>query len=303
MDMIYTTPLPYCWAIVFSIVSLFYIIMSSAEASYIKPSLFTTSHHCHHPSGGRKRNHDSALCVGGESGEDNIDRSTTPKRRPSRRNSQQQSSSRNPRNNRRTKTGLSNMCSTLGGPIGAPQLPVLTTRDPRIIERWLDEHVNSKKDSESEYTILGFDSETIAKPPWKPERASLPNGPATVQLSTTSSCIIVQLALCGDGSATYAPEILRSILNNPQIVKVGVGIDDDALDLYRWSKESYSDEHQHDSNMLWEMKSRMDIGCILPDSRSSRRAGCEWAWVLIFFHMCTIILTSTLFLNLVSLYE
>jgi len=164
------------------------------------------------------------------------------------------------------------MCSALGGPIGAPQLPVLTTRDPRIIERWLDENVNSKG-SESEYTILGFDSETIAKPPWKPERASLPNGPATVQLSTTSSCIIVQLALCGDGSATYAPEILRSILNNPNIILVGVGIDDDALDLYRWSKESYSDEQQHDSNMLWEMKSRLDIGCILPDSRSSRRAG------------------------------
>ena len=269
--------------------------MSSAEASYIKPSLFTTSHH-HHPSvvrstskidvttpslpsNGRKRNHDSALCVGGESGED-----TTPKRRPSRRNSQQQSSSRNPRNNRRTKTGLSNMCSALGGPIGAPQLPVLTTRDPRIIERWLDENVNSKG-SESEYTILGFDSETIAKPPWKPERASLPNGPATVQLSTTSSCIIVQLALCGDGSATYAPEILRSILNNPHIIKVGVGIDDDALDLYRWSKESYSDEQQHGSNMLWEMESRLDIGCILPDSRSSRRAGCELARVLILSHV------------------
>lgn len=47
------------------------------------------------------------------------------------------------------------------GPVGAPQLPVLTTRDPRIIERWLEDHVGSN--GSDEYSILGFDTESIAK--------------------------------------------------------------------------------------------------------------------------------------------
>ena len=170
-----------------------------------------------------------------------------------------------PRPQRRVKTGLSNICPPLGGPIGAPELPVLTTKDPRIIERWIDEHVGSS----NEYTILGFDSETIAKPPWKPERQSLPDGPATVQLSTTSSCIIIQLALCGDGSASYAPKILQSVINDPKIIKVGVGIDDDALDLYRWSLEEGNEQ------LIYDMKSRLDLGCVLPETKSNRRAGRE----------------------------
>jgi len=167
------------------------------------------------------------------------------------------------------------MCPPLNGPIGAPELPVLTTKDPRIIERWLEDHVSA-----NEYTVLGFDQESIAKPPWKPERASLPDGPATIQLSTPTSCIIIHLSRCGDGSSLYAPEILRSVINNPKIIKVGVGIDDDALELYRWSKESFDDaqgsfqeQTQQQTPQLWEMTSRFDLGCILPSKNPSLRAG------------------------------
>ncbi|KAL9183805.1 hypothetical protein ACHAXT_004661 [Thalassiosira profunda] len=156
------------------------------------------------------------------------------KRRPPRRGASSQSPQP-----RRQKPGLSNLCPPLDGPVGAPELPVLTTKDPRIIERWLDEHVGS--DASDGHSILGFDTESIAKPPWMPDRASLPDGPATVQLSTPSSCLVVHLSRCGDGSALHAPEVLRSIINNPRIIKVGVGIDDDALELYRWSQESYED--------------------------------------------------------------
>lgn len=108
-----------------------------------------------------------------------------------------------------------------------------------------------------------------------PERSSLPDGPATIQLSTPASCIIIQLSRCGDGSALHAPDILRSVINNPKIIKVGVGIDDDALELYRWSKESYENNADADQQQqqLWEMTSRFDIGCILPDNNPSRRAG------------------------------
>jgi len=156
----------------------------------------------------------------------------------------------------------------------------LTTRDPRIIERWLQDNIGS--DDASEYSILGFDSESIAKPPWlMPERASLPDRPATIQLSTPSSCIIVQLSRCGDGSALHAPEILRNVINNPRIIKVGVGIDDDGLELYRWSKESFDDtqggRNANDEQMsqLWEMTSRFDLGCILPNKNPGRRSGLQ----------------------------
>ena len=170
------------------------------------------------------------------------------------------------------KTGLGTTCPPLDGPIGAPPLPVLTTKDQSIIQRWLEDNVIV--DGNDEYNVLGFDIESIAKPPWMPERASLPDGPATIQLSTPTSCIIIQLSRCGDGSAQFGPEILRRVINNPKIIKVGVGIDDDALELYRWSKNSLNNArngsvNQHRPSQLWEMKSRFDIGCILQNNKRS----------------------------------
>lgn len=206
---------------------------------------------------GRKRNHDSVVVRNSKYSYDVEDSARSPngsKRRRTNNNNKRR------RYSRPLKTGLSNIIQALGGPVGAPELPVLQTKDPRIIERWLGDNTGS------DTSILGFDIE-LAKPPWKPERQSLPDGPATVQLSTPNSCIIIQLSCCGDGSASHAPEILRSVINNPNIIKVGVGIDDDALELYRWSKESL------DNTQLWEMKSRFDLGCILPDNNPSRRSG------------------------------
>jgi len=211
----------------------------------------------HHNMNGSKKRNISPLYVR------KIDTDTDNNRSSS---AQQRQRRRPPRPQRRVKTGLSNICPPLGGIVGAPELPVLTTKDPRIIERWIDEHVGTS----NEYTILGFDSESIAKPPWKPKRQSLPDGPATVQLSTTTSCIIIQLALCGDGSASFAPKILQSVINDPKIIKVGVGVDDDALELYRWSQE------ENDQQLMYDMKSRLDLGCILPDKTSNRRAGREY---------------------------
>ena len=192
--------------------------------------------------------------------------SSSRERPPRRRND---GTSQQPR--RRQRNGLSNICPPLDGPVGAPQLPVVTTKDPAIIARWLEENIGGS-DNTNGYSVLGYDQESTAKPPWKPERANLPDGPATVQLSTPDSCLIVQLAICGDGSAMYAPEILRQVINNPKIIKVGVGIDDDALELFRWSKDSHKEEE-----MLWKMRSRFDIGCILPDTKSSRRAGRKYS--------------------------
>ncbi|KAL7465606.1 hypothetical protein ACHAXS_005920 [Conticribra weissflogii] len=188
--------------------------------------------------------------------------------------------------------GLSHVIPPLGGPVGAPELPVLTTKDHRIIERWLVDncptyaaiHSNQKIPS----SVLGFDIESLAKPPWRPERASLPDGPATIQLSTPTSCIIIPLSRCGpDGSVLHAPEIVRDVIMNDKVIKVGVGIDDDALELFRWSRKGYEDAMADNEKWslsngtrnptlemkLWKMKSRFDIGCVLPDPNPSRRVG------------------------------
>lgn len=185
------------------------------------------------------------------------------------------------RNSSPTSKKLSHTIPPLRGEVGAPPLPVLTTRDPRVIERWLEENVPAfSSGDKNTYSVLGFDQESIAKPPWKPERAALPDGPATVQLSTPTSCLIIQLSCCGDGSALHAPAVLREVINNERIIKCGVGIDDDALEFYRWSKESFEDvgesvgsqEPQHDTQ-LYELKSRFDLGCLLPHKNPSSRAG------------------------------
>lgn len=173
------------------------------------------------------------------------------------------------RNSSPTSKKLSHTIPSLQGEVGAPPLPVLTTRDSKVIERWLEENVPAF--SSDQKSIVGFDQESIAKPPWKPERAKLPDGPATVQLSTSTSCLIIQLSCCGDGSALHAPAALREVINNERIIKCGVGIDDDALEFYRWSKESA--ESQQDETQLFELKSRFDLGCLLPHKNPSSRAG------------------------------
>lgn len=178
------------------------------------------------------------------------------------------------RNSSPTSKKLSHTIPPLQGEVGAPPLPVLTTRDPKIIERWLEENVPAFSSDQNTYSVIGFDQESIAKPPWKPERAKLPDGPATVQLSTPTSCLIIQLSCCGDGSALHAPAALREVINNERIIKCGVGIDDDALEFYRWSKESAeSQESQQGETLLFELKSRFDLGCLLPHKNPSSRAG------------------------------
>ena len=164
-----------------------------------------------------------------------------------------------------------------------------------MIQQWLANHIPSHH-KRSSHSVLGFDIESIAKAPFMPERELLPDGPATVQLATPNSCLIVPLTLCGDGSAQYAPAALRNVINHTNVIKVGVEVDWDAIELYRWSKLSIRDgnscgsqidgehsshqltdeqnEHkQREPSILWEMTSRFDIGCILPDSTPHRTAG------------------------------
>lgn len=185
------------------------------------------------------------------------------------------------------KVTIRTIIPPLGGPIGAPELSVLTTDNPREMEQWIaDNQIPRAGNSESSSIVLGFDSETIAKPIWFPERAHLPDGPAMVQLSTLDSCLVVRLSQCGDGSARHAPTVIRELINDANVIKAGVGLDDDALELYRWSlmgagsddenvaKGRHQQQQEEDClDTTWDMKSRFDIGCISPSSDPHRRLG------------------------------
>jgi hypothetical protein len=148
---------------------------------------------------------------------------------------------------------------------GAPPLSVLCTNDPRTVEKWLTDCARAS--SGGSPLLLGFDTESVAKAGWFPERRNLPDGPACLQLSTLESCLVVQLAQCGDGKARCAPEVLRVAMEDESIVKVGVGIDLDALEMYRWGQDSLG---LSSSGKNWKMRSRFDLGGVAGGTANQR---------------------------------
>lgn len=135
------------------------------------------------------------------------------------------------------------------------------------MERWLNENVSGN-------CILGFDTESVAKADWFPDRQHLPDGPACIQLSTVDSALVVHLARCGDGTAKNAPEVLRQVLNDPFVIKAGVGLDDDALEVYRWGKANTQSQQGQGQGQgrptNWEIRSRFDLGAVAGGSARQR---------------------------------
>lgn len=158
---------------------------------------------------------------------------------------------------------------TLDGKGQAPPLSVVCTSRTEEIEKWLQDHVVGVSQTKKS-RILGFDIETTARAPWFPERKGLKAGPACLQLSTLDSCLIVHLAHCckDDDSANVVPRLLLHVLNDRQIIKAGVGIDDDALELYRWSNKN---DNNH-NGCGWQVTSRLDL-CAVAGGTSYQRMG------------------------------
>jgi len=100
----------------------------------------------------------------------------------------------------------------------AGPFPVVYTNDPDTTAQWIDTYVTQN--------YVGFDTESVPDAPW----ISKEPGPATVQLSTMESSLIVHLSHCRNGKV---PPALVELLHSRDVVKVGVGIDDDMLELYR----------------------------------------------------------------------
>lgn len=122
-------------------------------------------------------------------------------------------------------------------------IPVVYTNSPQAISNWLSDNVPSSE----EPCILGFDVESVPPVPWL--RHVQFEGPATVQLATPESCLVIHLLRKTGRPSVASVPILEAVLADENIIKAGVGIDHDMMELYQqWGR--------------LEAKSRLNLGTI-----------------------------------------
>lgn len=106
-------------------------------------------------------------------------------------------------------------------------IPVTYTNSPRGVSDWLAANIPLGD------ATIGFDVESVPNTPWIKGKASFV-GPATVQLATPESVLVVHLLrLNGRPSISCVP-VLEAVLADASIVKAGTGIDQDMIELYRY---------------------------------------------------------------------
>lgn len=112
------------------------------------------------------------------------------------------------------------------------EFDVTHATDAATVRRWLTTHCDG-----SEGAILGFDTET--KPMFK--KTNRPYPPSVVQLATADACLVAQIATSPPSIGEQeVRQVLAETLANRKILKVGVAIDDDAIDLWlHWGLEMY----------------------------------------------------------------
>jgi hypothetical protein len=122
-------------------------------------------------------------------------------------------------------------------------LRVTYSNDPTVVATWLSTALQA-----SPGAALGVDTE--AKPAYiKLEPGQMARGPDVLQLSTCQECLVVQLsAMRTRKHKNDMQRVLGPLLRDIAVLKVGVGIDDDALDFWR------------SSGGLYEIRGRVDLG-------------------------------------------
>ena len=126
-----------------------------------------------------------------------------------------------------------------------PPLRITYTNDGLVVSRWMQSHINNCT------SVLGFDTETV--PSVRSSRSKF-KGPSTLQIATAGgACLVVHLAHVSKRGCYVDPAsgIVRDVQNSPslcrlrglddlatllqdsRVLKAGVGIDLDAIDLWR----------------------------------------------------------------------
>lgn len=136
----------------------------------------------------------------------------------------------------------------------AAPIPVTYTNNPKIVHRWLSQNLPSP--SQTKNAILGFDVESVPNTPWFKNKV-LFEGPATVQLATPSNCLVIHLTRKYNQNQSPPLSILKAVLQDESIIKVGAAIDEDMMELYRF-------------NPNLQGKSRFDLGGIASNNPKCR---------------------------------
>jgi hypothetical protein len=103
------------------------------------------------------------------------------------------------------------------------------TNSPKQVSHWLSENL-SGFDNEENCITIGFDVESNVRTPWNNNHL-LFEGPCTVQLATMNSCLVVHLFRKSGRPSMASVPILESVLSDDSIIKAGVGIDKDLVEL------------------------------------------------------------------------
>jgi len=128
-------------------------------------------------------------------------------------------------------------------------IPVMYTNDPSVASAWIEDHLSEKP------IAVGWDVESSPDLPW---RKSDYSGPATVQISVLEASLVFQIAQEDSGILMDTLPVLQDFLADSSIIKAGVGIDQDMIELFRL-----------ESSGLDEASARLDLGGIR--SKEGRR--------------------------------
>ena len=131
-------------------------------------------------------------------------------------------------------------------------IPAIYTNSPLTISNWLSQNVSSSG------CILGFDVESNPSTPWTINPRF--EGPSTVQLATADSCLVIHLFRKTGRPSIASVPILEAVLSDETIIKAGVGIDKDLIELSQaWG--------------VFEARSRLNLGGIGVKSKGKETTG------------------------------
>jgi len=131
-------------------------------------------------------------------------------------------------------------------------IPVVYTNEARTLIDWLGDNLPS-----GDYhtpALLGFDTESVHDP--SVFQNTRFQGPATIQLATTKSSIVLQLVDSIDSRRNRRPSqscasIIHTLLADPTIIKAGVELDRDIVELYQaWNRGTSHPYFSHAKSRL-----------------------------------------------------
>lgn len=138
------------------------------------------------------------------------------------------------------------------------------TNDPTSAWKWADDHLGFSPSKEpSTIQVVGFDMESAPNLPWRKDQKYF--GPGTIQLAVQDSALVLQIAQETDVDNGGCPlydmfPFVNAILEHPSLLLAGVGMDQDLIELHRWSRSIATKDRRQGQFLTLDKPLRLDIG-------------------------------------------